>query len=295
MKILKLLTALVFLPLFQVTADYLTDRSAAQSLLDSGKPDEAAAAFTELSTTARNPIQKADALTHAAVALTAANRTDEALALADQISDESFAAFCRIRVFKESRQWEALRKFADPLDFSTWPDKLIYPAFFARAEARSVAGDSSGAEADFRKAIDATISPSAKARALYAIAQNAQRSDETADTALEAYNQIIELNPAGGGMIQRTLAARALILANAGRLDEAMADVNQLNSIHNDEPHWACVALITHGRVALLQGNPELAADLFTKAAAVVDAPTILVNDAQSRLSALSTPSSEIP
>ncbi len=84
---------------------------------------------------------------------------------------------------------------AKNLDTAAWPDALIYPTLMARARAHSALGEIAVAETVAKEAIQHTISLNNQAVAWHLIAQNAQRSGQNQAKALDAYAEMIRLQP----------------------------------------------------------------------------------------------------
>jgi tetratricopeptide (TPR) repeat protein len=266
--------------------NYPNGRAEGMELLQSGKNAEAAEFFVALAETVRRPVQKADALRHAALAAARNQQIEEALLLADQIPLEPESLLAKIQVFQEARQWNHVEETAALLDTNTWPDKLIYPALMARARANFTLGQTEAAESHARLALEHTVSPTQQGATWHLIAQNAQRGGADSTKALDAYAEVIRLR-AGGGSLQRALLERARLLSALGRHDEALADLAELEQNNNNDPHWISAALIGHGEVHRDMGNKERAREHFQQAAQVPDAPDALVEEANKRLAEL--------
>lgn len=253
-------------------------------LVNAGKNEAAAEYFLKLAETTRNPIQQSDALTIAALATAKAGRPDEAMGLAAQIPELEMGQLCKIELLEESRQWQALVDIASEVDPNSWPEKLIFPALMASARARSALGQYDQAESDLRVALKSVISKLNQARVWYALAQNARAAKADPDQALAAYTELIDLRPSGGGMLQRGLHERAILLSGMGRHQEALADLAELEQNTNNDPHWASMVQIAYGDVYRSMGDAAKAKRSFENAAAVADAPAAQIETARKRL-----------
>jgi tetratricopeptide (TPR) repeat protein len=287
---LQLLTALllVLLPALPVLAEphYIAERQAGLKLVQSGKHAEAAASFVKLADTATKPEQKADALLQAALATARNKQIDQALLLADRIPLKPESHFARIQIYLEARKWAELLKAAGMLDAATWPDRLIYPTLIARARAHSALGDTGPAESATLQAVKNTVSLNNQAGSWHLIALNAQRSVKDSNKALEAYAEMIRLQPSGGGL-QRALSERARLLSSLGKHEAALADLADLDKNTNKDPHWVCTALMTYGDVYRDIGDKAKARQSFEAAAKVPKAPAVLLEEIKKRLTEL--------
>jgi tetratricopeptide (TPR) repeat protein len=284
-KLVHCIATLVFLATsLSLMGNYPTERAGGMELVDAGKHEAAAEYFLRLTESYPKPFQQSDALTIAALATAKAGRPKEAFELAARIPEPEMAELCKIKLLEETRQWQALVDSASGIDFKTWPDSLIFPALMARARARTALGQHDQAEADLRLALEATVSNLNQARVWYALAQNAQAANAGSDQVLAAYNELIRLTTSGGGMLQRGLSERALLLSGMGRHKEALADLAELEQRTNNDPHWVCTVLIAYGDVYRSMGETAKAKSSFEKAAAVANAPAAQIETARKRL-----------
>ena len=281
------LTALLLAPLtaLPVLAEpqFIAERQEGLKLVQSGKHAEAAAFFVKLAETALKPEQKADALSHAALATARNKKIDEALVLAERIPLKPEFHFAKIQIFLEARKWAEVLKATEMLDAATWPDGLVYPTLMARARARSALGETAAAESDALLAIKHTISLNNQAAAWHLIAQNAQRTGKDGGKALEAYTEMIRIRPSGGAL-QRALSERARLLSSLGKHDAALADLAELDKNTRNDPHWICTALMGYGEVHRDMGDKARARQSFEQAAKVPGAPAVLIDEAKKRL-----------
>jgi len=262
--------------------NYPGARTEGMELVSAGKNEAAAEFFVRLAESYPKPFQQSDALAIAALATAKAGRPEEAMKLADRIPEPEMAQLCKIKLLEETRQWQAL--LDQEIDLKTWPENLIFPALMARARAHSALGQHEQAESDLRLALDATISNLNQARVWHSMAQNAQAANAGPDQVLAAYNELIRLATSGGGMLQRGLSERALLLSGMGRHKEALADLAELEQKTNNDPHWVCTVLIAYGDVYRSMGETAKAKSSFEKAAAVANAPAALTETARKRL-----------
>lgn len=265
---------------------FIAERQEGLKLAQSGKHAEAAAFFVKLAETAAKPEQKGDALRHAAIATARNKQLEAALLLADQIPLKPDADFTKVQIYLETRQWAELLKATERLDAASWPDSLIYPTLMARARARSALGEMAEAEADAKQAIQHTISLNNQAAAWHLIAQNAQRSGKDGAKALEAYAEMIRLQPSGGSL-QRALSERARLLSSLGKHDAALADLAELDKNTRNDPHWICTALMSYGDVCRDMGDMAKARQSFEQAAKVPGAPAVLLDEVKKKLAEL--------
>ena len=265
---------------------FIAERQEGLKLVQSGKHAEAAAFFVKLADTAAKPEQKADALSHAALATARNKQLEAALLLADKIPLKPDADFTKAQIYLETRKWAELLTATERLDADSWPDALIYPTLMARARAHSVLGELAAAEADAREAMKHTISLNNQAAAWHQIAQNAQRSGKDQAKALEAYAEMIRLQPSGGSL-QRALSERARLLSSLGKHDAALAALAELDKNTRNDPHWICTALMGYGDVYRDMGDKARARQSFEQAAKVPGAPAVLLDEVKKKLAEL--------
>jgi len=262
--------------------NYPDARTEGMDLVNASKHEAAAEFFVRLAESHPNPLQQSDALAIAALATAKAGRPEEAMKLADRIPEPQMGQLCKIKLLEEARQWQAL--LDQEIGLKTWPENLIFPALMARARAHTALGQHEQAESDLRLALDATISNLNQARVWYAIAQNAQAANAGPEKVLAAYHGLIRLESSEGGMLQRGLSERALLLSSMGRQKEALADLAVLEQRTKNDPHWVCAVLIAYGDIYRSMGETAKARSSFEKAAAVANAPTALIESARKRL-----------
>jgi len=212
-------------------------------------------------------------------------RLDEAMAVAGKIRSVPLATFCRISLLRDSRQWEALLKLAKEEDFSVWPEKVIYPAYMARAQAQASLGHAAEAESDALRALESTISPNQKAMAWEFIAERSRIANEPPQKDLDAYEKMIGLNPTGA-VLRRTFYKRALLLTDLKQWDQARADITQLEKLQKEEPYWNCATKLALGYLAEKQGKAADALASYRQAEAIPKAPEELVNEARAKIAA---------
>ena len=264
--------------------NYPNERTDGMKLVSEGQHKAAAEFFVQLAEKHANPVQQSDALTIAALATAKDGRPEEALKLAERIPVPTMAQFCKISLLEEARQWQTLVDAAEEIDLTTWPEMLIFPALMARAHARSALGQHDQAESDLRLALESAVSNLNQARSWYAMAQNAVAANAGPDKVLAAYAEMIRLRTSGGGMLQRGLQERALLLSGMGRHKEALADLAELDQNTNNDPHWVCAVQIAYGDVYRSMGETAKAKSSFEKAEAVANAPAAQIETARKRL-----------
>jgi tetratricopeptide (TPR) repeat protein len=282
-KLEHYVATLVFLAAsLPLLANYPNARTEGMELVNAGKHEAAAEFFLRLAASHLDPVQQSDALTIAALATAKAGRPKEAMELGERIPEPAMGQFCKIILLEETRQWQPLVEME--IDIKTWPEKLILPALMTRAHARSALGQHDQAESDLRLALEAAISKLNQARVWHAMAQNAQAAGAGPEQVLAAYAELIRLRTSGGGMLQRGLQERALVLSGMGRQKEALADLAELEKNTNNDPHWVCAVLIAYGDVYRSTGETDKAKSNFEKAAAVANAPAAQIETARKRL-----------
>ncbi len=278
----RCLIPLLLLPLLSMAqAPYPKVRAEGEELLRAGKAKEAEALFSSFAEGAKKGLAKDDAIAQSAFALTKMGEIDAALAQTEKVSDPALAIYARMSVLEEARRYGELLSVAGEADFSQWPERLIFPAYMARGRARQMQRDLEGAEADYRAALKHTLSRDHQAAAWAAIAKV---NPEDTETALAAYDAIIGLKP-GRGALQRAHQEKALVLAQLGRYDDALAEA-AIVAKHSD-PYWIATALIVEGRIAEARNEPDKAAALYQRAKAVPKASAPVIEEAESLLQKL--------
>jgi tetratricopeptide (TPR) repeat protein len=282
-KLVHCVATLAFLATsLPLLGNYPDARTEGMGLVNASKHEAAAEFFVRLAESYPNPLQQSDALAIAALATAKAGRPEEAMKLADRIPEPEMAQLCKIKLLEETRQWQALA--AQEINLKTWPANLIFPAMMARARAHSALGQHEQAESDLRLALEATVSNLNQARVWYALAQNAVAANAGPEQVLAAYHELVRLEMSEGGMLQRGLSERALLLSGMGRHKEALANLAVLEQRTNNDPHWVCTVLIAYGDIYRSMGETAKAKSSFEKAAVVANAPAPLIESARKRL-----------
>lgn len=268
-------------------SSYLSDRAAALDLAQKGKPEEAAAEFSRLSKTQLKAPQKDDALSNAALAWQKAGQLDKAVEAAQKISSPPFSTACQIELLKEDKKWDELLTLSASEDFKTWPDRLIYNAYFNRAKAHQAKGDLKATEADFILAGQSTVSSRQKAR----IAMELGRvySSQDSQKALDVYAQAIN----GSSIGWHARRARALLFIERKEWPKALEEISLLQKEASKEPYWTCAGFLLTGQYHHAKGETAEAAISFEKAGTVKQAPEGMLKQAQTLNEGLKTETSD--
>lgn len=268
------------------------DFQAAVKLYRSGKNAEAEEAFVELS--ARKVARRgADAsLARAAYSAQRQKKSEKADEYAAQIKDPAMNKLSRMELAKMRRDNEGVLAICAEENFDAWPDELIYPAYISRGDALARLGRGEEAVANFRKAMDNTVSKRHKASALYMIGNTTRDSLKDPKKAMDAYGEIVEMmwNPKpsnAGGYLGRAMIERAKILSSQGKGDEALAELKKFEALGLDDPYWLCALPLHIGQVQEAMGNKDEALKQYRQAAAIDKGPAIYVKQAKEKIAEL--------
>lgn len=280
---LSIITLLLCATTVWADSSYLTDRVAALDLAQKGKAAEAAAEFSRLAETKIKKVQKDDALYNAAVAWQKAGQPDKAMEAAQKISSPPFSIACQIELLKENKKWNEILTLSASEDFKTWPDRLIYNAYFNRARAHRAKGDLNAAEADFILAGQSTVS--SRQKALIAMELGSMYSSQDSQKALDVYAQAIN----GGSIGWRARRERALLFIDRKEWPEALEEISLLQQEASKEPYWTCAGFLLTGQYHQAKGETAEAIASFEKAAAEDQAPEYWLKQAQALKESLKT------
>jgi hypothetical protein len=139
-------------------AAYPSNRASALELAQKGNAEAAAVEFCRLSESLLTAVQKNDALFNAALCWETAKRPAEAMEAARRISSAPLSTACQMELLAKDAKWNELLTLSSGEDFKTWPDRLIFKAYFFRAQAYQAKGDTDAAKADLILAAESTTS-----------------------------------------------------------------------------------------------------------------------------------------
>jgi tetratricopeptide (TPR) repeat protein len=170
------------------------------------------------------------------------------------------------------------------IDFSSWPEKLIYPALMLRGEAYLGVGKTGEAEADFLEAARHTLSPQQKARTVLCQAEVFAAAGKSPEEVLEAYGRIVEMAPKGGGILQRAHLARARLFAAKGQKEPAIAEIVAVENSGSKDGYWVAATNLTYGQVFEALGNTSEAETYYQKVIDLAAPPKELLDAATAHL-----------
>ena len=135
---------------------YPSDRASALELAEKGDAEAAAVEFCRLSDSPLTGVQKNDALFNAALCWETAKRPAEAMEAARKISSAPLSTACQMELLAKGAKWNELLALSSGEDFKTWPDRVIFKAYFFCAQAYQAKGDTDAAKADLILAAEST-------------------------------------------------------------------------------------------------------------------------------------------
>jgi len=266
----------------------LEERNRAMALSKSGDHKAAIEVFVKLADGA-NETRKSENLLQAALCAQRMGDTSKAMELAGQIPSEPYAIFCKMEILRSSGGRDELIAMAGKIDFTTWPEKLTYPALMSRGEAYLGAGKTGEAEADFLEAARHTLSPQQKARTVLYQAEVLAAAGKSSDEVLAAYGRIVEMAPKGGGILQRAHLARARLFAAKGQKEPAIAEIVAVENSGSKDAYWVAAINLTYGQVFEALGKVSEAERYYQTTLDIPAAPAEIQDEAKIRLRKLKT------
>ena len=282
MKKTFLWLAAVVISLGVVRAD-LEERNRAMALSESGDNKAAMEVFVKLSAGKKETCE-AENLLQAARCAQKMGDFPKAMELAGQIRSVPYATFCKMEILRSSVRRDELIGMSREIDFSSWPEKLIYPALMLRGEAYLRVGKTGEAEADFQEAARHTLSPQQKAKTVLCQAEVFEAAGKSPDEVLEAYGRIVEIAPKGGGILQRAHLARARLFAAKGQKEQAIAEIVAVENSGSKDGYWVAATNLTYGQVFESLGKTSEAETYYQKVIDLAAPPKELLDVATARL-----------
>jgi tetratricopeptide (TPR) repeat protein len=283
MKKTFLCLATVVMSLGVVRAD-LEERNRAMALSESGDNKAAMEVFVKLSTGKKETCE-AENLLQAARCAQKMGDFPKAMELAGQIRSVPYATFCKMEILRSSVRRDELIGMSREIDFSSWPEKLIYPALMLRGEAYLGVGKTGEAEADFQEAARHTLSPQQKAKTVLCQAEVFAVAGKSPDEVLEAYGRIVEMAPKGGGILPRAHLARARLFAAKGQKEQAIAEI--VAAENSGSKDWVAATNLTYGQVFEALGKTSEAETYYQKVIDLAAPPKEILEEAKARLRTL--------
>jgi tetratricopeptide (TPR) repeat protein len=285
MKKAFLCLATVMISLGVVRAN-LEERDRAMALSKSGDHKAAIEVFVNLAA-GTNETRKSENLLQAALCAQRMGDNSKAMELAGQIPSEPYATFCKMEILRSSGGREELVAMAGKIDFTTWPEKLIYPALMSRGEAYLGVGKTGEAEADFLEAARHTLSPQQKARTVLYQAEVLAAEGKSPDEVLAVYDRIVEMAPKGGGILQRAHLAKARLFAAKGQKEPAIAEIVAVENSGSKDAYWVAATNLTYGQVFEALGKTSEAEAHYQKVVDLASPPKEILDEAKTRLRTL--------
>ena len=211
--------------------DFLEKTRTAADFARTGKREEALAAYTAAAEGKITDLQKSHALELAAGYARHLRELDTADQLTSRIPIESVKKAVQMQaLLDQSKAAQVIAQFGAE-DFSKWPFWKRGAGLHARGRAYSIAKTGDKAEADLTAALDFTSEQRTRDAIWEAIGHNRENNLKNDETALAAYNAIVEARTHIGGASEFTaLQGIARILTRQGKFDEA------LKTLHRAQP-----------------------------------------------------------
>jgi tetratricopeptide (TPR) repeat protein len=211
--------------------DFLEATRIAADFARTGKREEALAAYTAAAEGKITDLQKSHALELAAGYARHLRKLDTADQLTARIPIESVKKAAQMQaLLDQSKAPQVIEQFASE-DISKWPFWKRGDGLHRRGRAYVITKAGDKAEADLTAALDFTSEPRARDAIWEAIGHNRENNLKNDETALAAYNAIVEARTHIGGASEFTaLQGIARILTRQGKFDEA------LKTLHRAQP-----------------------------------------------------------
>jgi len=263
------------------------ERERAMALSKAGDYKAAMEIFVALAASGKDETRQAENLLQAARCAQRMGDFPKAMELAGQIRSVPYATFCRMEILRSSGGREELLAMAGEIDFTTWPEKLIYPALIMRGEAYLAEGKTDEAEADFLEAARHTLSLQQKARTILCLAEVHAAAGKSPEEVLATYGRIIEMAPKGGGILQRAHLARARIFAAKGQEEPAIAEIVAVEPFGSKDEYWVAATNLTYGQVFEALGKTSEAEAYYQKVVDLAAPSKEILDEAKARLRTL--------
>ena len=211
--------------------DFLEKTRIAADFARTGKREEALAAYTAAAEGKITDLQKSHALELAAGYARHLRKNDIADQLTARIPIESVKKAAQMQaLLDQSKALQVITQFGAE-DFSKWPFWKRGAGLHARGRAYSIAKTGDKAEADLRAALEFTSDPRTRDAIWESIGHNRENNLKNDETALAAYNTIVEARTHIGGASEfSALQGIARIHTRKGQFDEA------LKTLHRAQP-----------------------------------------------------------
>lgn len=254
-------------------ADYVEDRNAAMRLVQSGKQEEALAAFVKMAAGEVSAFQKSDALDQAALCALRLKKPTEAMELAKRIPLAPMSKTCQMRILAAERKWAELAAQFKDEDFAPWPDDLKAEAAFLRGQSRSFLRDGKGAEADLEMAVQSYPGSFSKGQAALTLGDNYRDNVKDDAKAVAAYLKAYEyVRDPNSYVTCSAIISAAAVQRAQGKPDDALSTLSKIDT-SKVSGYWRGAVLAAMGDTLAAQGKKADAAARFTEAAAVQGIP----------------------
>lgn len=277
------LAALVFLA--ADAPDYIVDRKAAMSLMQSGKTEEALAAFQKLIDIAMTDLQKSDARQQAALCANSLKQYDQALELAKQIPMAPMSKFTQMQILSSARKWQELVDTFGGEDIGKWPDSLKGEAYFVRGDAHYTAKNGAAAESDLKQAADYLLNANSLGLCLNHLGDTYRDLLKDEPQAIEAYRRTYR----AGTIYKQCQAAISVagILEGHQKYTEAVDELNRIDMDQVEAPFWRGAMLRAFGHALAGAGRKDEAVAKYKAALEVKDLPEGIRKQYEKELKAL--------
>lgn len=283
-----LFAALVFACGLEAGADYISSRKAAAALAQSGKHQEALAAFSNLVAEAKSDFQKTDALEQAAFWAGILKQHDLALEFAQRIPIPAAAKNCRMKILRDTgKSKELIAEFKDER-IADWPESLVGEGSFHRGAAYYSLKDGKAAEADLKTAANYLTDDTKAAAALLMLADNYRNNLQDDARALEAYAKVTEKLKGSSYITLTAVISAAAIRRKQGKCEEALKTLQQAD-ISKMGGTWLGTFLCAYGEIHEAQGKKAEALAKYKEAAAISGLPASQKDSYEKKVKALQT------
>lgn len=267
--------------LFAGDVNYIDEKKAAQALFKQKKVEEALNAYSALAEKDISDVQKADALHYAIDCAMRLKNKDKAKELAEKITDESYKAYETMRVLNYCREYDAVIEKYKDTDLSKFPELIRGNSYYERGFAFKAKKMAQEAKADLEESIKYIRNANKKALILNHLAAIYYGADKDSAKAIETYRSVYPLQKYKGA---QAAMAVAKILAEEGKFDEAMAEMEKIDK--TVKPHRVFKWMIKNANADLfkMKGDKEKSISLYKEIMDASDSPAYMKKVAERTL-----------
>ncbi len=250
-----------------VSADYITDRQAAMTLLKEGKHEEALAVWVNLAEAADTPKQKSDAYEQAALCAQVLKQQERAFELAKLIPISPLAKNCEMRLLENQREWQKIIDTFKDENIDTWPEGIRADAYARRGYSYYVLKHGKEAAHDFEQAVPYYTDLNSLGHCLNQLGDTYQFLLKDEDKALATYRRTYD----AGNIYKICQASMSIadILQQRKEYAAALEAMNQVDMVQVEAPHWRGRMLCAMGQVLAKLGKKAEAQAKYKEALAL--------------------------